>query len=63
MQGRRAWQIKLSAAPVKDVARTLKVQLGNLLTYFTHAISNTMAEGFNSNPKLEICRPQFSYIR
>jgi transposase len=30
---------------------------------FTHAISNTMTEGFNSNQKLEICRPQFSYIR
>jgi hypothetical protein len=38
----------------------LKVHLGNLLTYFTHAISNAMTEGFNSkvqalNMLLAVC--------
>jgi transposase len=35
-------------SPVKDIARMLKVHLDNLLTYFTHAISNAMTDGFNS---------------
>jgi transposase len=43
-----SWAIRCRLAPVKDVARMLKAHLENLLTYFTHAISNAMTEGFNS---------------
>jgi transposase len=33
---------------VKNVAKSLKEHLSDLLTYFTHRITNAMTEGFNS---------------
>ncbi len=43
-----SWASRCRLVPVKAVARMLKIHLGNLLTYFTHAICNAMTEGFNS---------------
>ena len=38
----------LAAAPIIEAAKTLKRHLANLLTYFTHRITNATAEGINS---------------
>jgi len=43
-----AWAIRSRLDPVKKVARMLKGRLANILTWFTHPISNATAEGFNS---------------
>ena len=43
-----AWAIRSRLAPVKKVAKMLKRRLDNILTWFTHPISNATAEGFNS---------------
>jgi len=39
--------IRSRLAPIKKVARTLKERLANLLTYFTHRITNAVTEGLN----------------
>lgn len=41
---------------VKAVARTLKEHLVNLLTYFTHPITNALTEGFNSKVSVQLGR-------
>ena len=43
-----AWAIRSQLSPVKKVAKMLKKRLGNILTWFSHPISNASAEGFNS---------------
>jgi transposase len=42
------WAIRSRLDPVKKVAKMLKSRLANILTWFTHPISNATAEGFNS---------------
>lgn len=43
-----AWATRSRLEPIRDVAKTLKRHLGNILTYFRHKITNAMTEGFNS---------------
>jgi transposase len=43
-----SWAIRSRLKPIKEVAKTIKTHLHNLLTYFFHPISNAMTEGFNS---------------
>lgn len=40
--------IRSRLEPIKKVARTLRDHLANILTYFTHRITNALAEGINS---------------
>ena len=40
--------IRSRIEPVKQVARMLKTHLDNILTYFTHRITNAISEGINS---------------
>jgi transposase len=42
------WATHSRLAPIVEAAKTLKRHLPNLLTYFTHDITNAMAEGINS---------------
>jgi transposase len=42
------WATHSRLAPIVESAKTLKRHLPNLLTYFTHGITNAMAEGINS---------------
>lgn len=42
------WATHSRLAPIIKAAKTLKRHLPNLLTYFTHGITNAMAEGINS---------------
>jgi transposase len=42
------WATHSRLAPIVEAAQTLKRHLPNLLTYFTHGITNAMAEGINS---------------
>jgi transposase len=37
-----------SVKTVKDIARMMKVHIGNILNYFTHHVANLRAEGINS---------------
>lgn len=41
------WAIPSRLAPIKEVARSFKKHLDNMLTYFTHRISNAALEGLN----------------
>ena len=43
-----AWAIRSRLAPVKRVAKMIKGRLDNVLSWFPHRISNSLAEGFNS---------------
>ena len=43
-----AWAIRSRLEPIKEKARMIKKHLDNILTYFTHAISNAASEGMNS---------------
>jgi transposase len=43
-----AWAIRCRLEPIKKVAKTLKAHLPNLLTFFTHRITNAALEGLNS---------------
>ena len=43
-----AWALRCRLAPVAKVARMVKSHLPNVLSYFTHPITNAMAEGINS---------------
>lgn len=43
-----AWAIRSQLEPIRKVAKMLKGRLPNILTWFTHPISNATAEGFNS---------------
>jgi transposase len=42
------WAIRSRLAPIKKVAKMLKGRLANLLTYFTHPITNAMSESLNA---------------
>ncbi len=42
------WAIRSRLEPVKEVARTLKKHIENILTYFNHRITNAVSEGLNS---------------
>lgn len=42
------WAIRSRLVPVKKVARSLKKHLDNILTYFTHRITNAALEGLNN---------------
>lgn len=42
------WAIRSRLEPVKKVARSFKAHLGNILTYFTHRITNAALEGLNN---------------
>ena len=43
-----AWAIRCRLQPVKKVARMLKNHLPNVMTYFSHRITNAVSEGLNS---------------
>ena len=43
-----SWVIHSSVDAMKEVARMMKVHIGNILNYFTHHITNARAEGINS---------------
>ena len=43
-----AWAIRSRLPAVKKVAKMIKRHLPNLLTWFTHSISNAVSEGLNS---------------
>ena len=42
------WATHSRLAPILKAAKTLKHHLPNLLTYFTHRITNALSEGINS---------------
>lgn len=42
------WATHSRLTPIIDAAKTLKRHLANLMTYFTHRITNATAEGINS---------------
>jgi transposase len=42
------WATHSRLQPIIDAAKTLKRHLANLMTYFTHRITNATAEGINS---------------
>ena len=42
------WAIRCRLEPIKKVARTLKRRLDNIVTYFTHRITNAALEGLNN---------------
>ena len=43
-----AWARRSRLEPVKRVALTVKSHITNILTYYTHRITNSAAEGINS---------------
>ena len=43
-----AWAIRSQLTPIKEKAKMIKKHLDNILTYFTHPISNAASEGMNS---------------
>jgi transposase len=43
-----SWAIRSRLDPIKKVARSFKVHLDNILTYFTHTITNAALEGLNN---------------
>ena len=43
-----AWAIRSRLEPIKRVARSFKAHLPNLLTYFTHRLTNAALEGLNN---------------
>ena len=43
-----SWATHSRLEPVKEVARMIKDHLPNIMTYFTHRITNAVAEGLNS---------------
>lgn len=43
-----SWAIRSRLEPIKRVARSFKDHLGNILTYFTHRITNAALEGLNN---------------
>ena len=42
------WPCAMSQIPIKWVARSFQAQLDNILTYFTHRITNAALEGLNN---------------
>ena len=42
------WAVRSRLKPIAKVAKMIKKRLRNILTYFTHHITNAKAEGFNS---------------
>ena len=42
------WAIRSRLEPIKKVARSLKAHLDNILTFFTHRITNAALEGLNN---------------
>jgi len=42
------WASRCRLAPVEDVARMVRKRLPNILSYYTHRITNGLAEGINS---------------
>jgi transposase len=48
LNGWCSWAIRSRLEPIKAKARMVKTYLDNILTYFTHGISNAIAEGLNS---------------
>jgi transposase len=42
------WAARSRLGPIRDVAKTLKRHLDNILSYFRHRITNAATEGFNS---------------
>ena len=40
--------IHASLSPLKMVARTIKERLANVVSYYTHGITNAVSEGINS---------------
>jgi len=42
------WAVRSRLEPVKQVAKTFKRHLGNILTYFDHRLTNAALEGLNS---------------
>jgi transposase len=42
------WAIRSRLTPIRDVAKTLKRHLENIVSYFRHRITNAATEGFNS---------------
>lgn len=42
------WAVRCRLKPIADVAKMLKRHLPELMTYFSHRITNAMSEGFNS---------------
>ncbi len=43
-----SWAIRSRLGPIKEVARSFKKHLDNIVTYFTHRISNAALEGLNN---------------
>jgi transposase len=43
-----SWAIRSRLQPIKRVARSFKDHLGNILTYFTHRITNAALEGLHN---------------
>ena len=43
-----AWAMRSRLKPIKDVAHMVKNHLPNILTYYTHRITNAVSEGINS---------------
>ena len=43
-----SWAVRCRLEPMKKVARTLKAHLRNILTFFTHRITNAALEGLNN---------------
>ena len=43
-----AWATRSRLAPMKRVARMVKAHLPNILTYYTHRVTNAVSEGINS---------------
>jgi len=42
------WAIHSRLEPIQRVARSFKARLENLLTYFTHRLTNAALEGLNN---------------
>jgi len=42
------WAIRCRLEPIKQVARSFKARLENIVTYFTHRITNAALEGLNN---------------
>ena len=42
------WASRSRLGPIRDVAKTLKRHLDNIVSYFRHRITNAVTEGFNS---------------
>jgi len=46
------WATHSRLKPIIKAAKTLKRHIENILTYFKHRITNSVAEGFNSKFKI-----------